>query len=100
MVGGDDGHVHAGGVRQFAIGGDEGGAIEAAGGDDVKGVVHGEGVAQLPSLDEEGCDGDDGEGPVSEDVDELGGALVVEDADEGVSSQDFGDLQVEVFDGP
>jgi hypothetical protein len=31
---------------------------------------------------------------------EQGGPLVVEDAGEGVSSEDFGDLQVEVFDGP
>ena len=62
--------------------------------------MHGEVFAQLPSLEEEGCDGDDGEGPVGEDVDELGGALVVEDAGEGVSAEDFGDLQVEVFDGP
>ena len=100
LVGDDDRDVHAGGVGQFAVGGNEGRAIEAAGGDDVKGVMHGEVVAQLPSLDEQRCDGDDGEGPLGEDVDELRGALVVEDAGEGVSSEDLGDLQVEVFDGP
>jgi hypothetical protein len=97
---GDHRHIHTRRVREPAVGADESGAIDSAGGNDVEGVMDGQVVAQLPRLDEQRSDRDDGKGPISEDFDEPGYPPVVEDTGEAVSTQDLGHFDVEMLYGP
>lgn len=100
MVGRDHRDIHAGRIGELAVGADQGRSVESAGGHDIQGVVDGEVVAQPPGLDEEWGNRHDRQGPIGEDLYELFGTLVIEDAGKGVSADHFGDFDVKVLHGP